>query len=101
MARKRPRALALWMNGTRVGTWALPAHAPELLQYDPQWTQSPAGRPLSLSLPFTPGNQPLRGDAVRSYFENLLPDSKESPHARWGSGLACTQGVTRCPPVHA
>ena len=95
MARKRPRALALWMNGARVGTWALPAHAPELLRYDPQWTQSPAGRPLSLSLPFTPGNQPLRGDAVRSYFENLLPDSKESPHARRGSGLACTLGVTR------
>ncbi|MEO3714985.1 type II toxin-antitoxin system HipA family toxin [Roseateles flavus] len=77
MARKRPRALQLWMNGTRVGTWTLPSHAPDILQYDPQWTQSPAGRPLSLSLPFTPGNQPLRGDAVRAYFENLLPDSKD------------------------
>ncbi|MFT0548578.1 HipA N-terminal domain-containing protein [Allopusillimonas ginsengisoli] len=35
-----------------------------------------ARRALSLSLPFTPGNQPHRGDAVRAYFENLLPDSK-------------------------
>jgi serine/threonine-protein kinase HipA len=31
---------------------------------------------LSLSLPFTPGNRPHRGEAVRTYFENLLPDSK-------------------------
>src|SRR5690606_14085108 len=38
---------------------------------------SPQGRPLSLSLPFTPGNPPQRGEAVRTYFENLLPDSKE------------------------
>lgn len=32
---------------------------------------------LSLSLPFTPGNAPHRGDKVRAYFENLLPDSKD------------------------
>jgi serine/threonine-protein kinase HipA len=32
---------------------------------------------LSLSLPFTPGNAPHRSDQVRSYFENLLPDSRE------------------------
>ncbi len=28
-------------------------------------------------MPFTPGNKPHRGDAVRTYFENLLPDSKD------------------------
>jgi serine/threonine-protein kinase HipA len=28
-------------------------------------------------LPFTPGNSPHRGDKVRAYFENLLPDSKD------------------------
>lgn len=33
------------------------------------------GRPLSLSLPYT-GDQPLRGDIVRDFFDNLLPDSE-------------------------
>ncbi|WP_256742916.1 HipA N-terminal domain-containing protein, partial [Cronobacter sakazakii] len=32
--------------------------------------------PLSLSLPFTPGNQSYRGAQVRDYFDNLLPDSE-------------------------
>ena len=33
------------------------------------------GRPLSLSLPYT-GDQPLRGNVVRDFFDNLLPDSE-------------------------
>jgi serine/threonine-protein kinase HipA len=36
---------------------------------------SKAGRPLSLSLPFT-GEQALRGAPVSHYFDNLLPDSE-------------------------
>lgn len=71
------RSLGLWMNGAYVGTWSLAPHAPDTLQYDLAWTQSESGRPLSLSLPFTPGNAPHRGDKVRAYFENLLPDSKD------------------------
>lgn len=71
------RALKLWMNGAFVGTWSLAPHLPETLQYDTAWTQSPEGRPLSLSLPFTPGNGPHRGPQVRAYFENLLPDSRD------------------------
>lgn len=71
------RALGLWMNGARVGTWSLASHAPDTLHYDLAWTQSASGRPLSLSLPFTPGNAPHRGGKVRAYFENLLPDSKD------------------------
>lgn len=64
------------MNGAFVGTWSASPHLGETLHYDNSWVASPQGRPLSLSLPFTPGNQPHRGDAVRTYFENLLPDSK-------------------------
>jgi serine/threonine-protein kinase HipA len=45
------------------------------LQYDPDWVMSPVGRPLSLSLPFNPNNQPLKGEQVLHYFDNLLPDS--------------------------
>tara|TARA_R110000850_G_scaffold277143_1_gene423537 strand:- start:31042 stop:32355 length:1314 start_codon:yes stop_codon:yes gene_type:complete len=65
------------MNGAFVGTWSVRPHVGEILQYDDNWVNASQGRPLSLSLPFTPGNQPHRGDAVRAYFENLLPDSKD------------------------
>ena len=70
------RRLGLWMNGAFVGVWSLAPHAPDTLQYELAWTESEQGRPLSLSLPFTPGNAPHRGDKVSAYFENLLPDSK-------------------------
>ena len=67
-------ALGIWMNGLRVGTWTQ-ARGTHALRYDPAWVGSPAGRMLSLSLPFTPGNVEHRGDAVANYFDNLLPDS--------------------------
>ena len=71
------QSLGLWMNGTYVGAWSLGLNAPDTLQYDPDWTRSEQGRPLSLSLPFIPGNSPQRGPHVRAWFENLLPDSKD------------------------
>ncbi|HSV53952.1 MAG TPA: type II toxin-antitoxin system HipA family toxin, partial [Burkholderiaceae bacterium] len=77
---RRPRThpqdnmLGVWANGARVGTWSL-TKGEHRFQYDAQWITSPAGRRLSLSLPFTPGNVPHRGDVVRNYFDNLLPDS--------------------------
>lgn len=64
------------MNGERVGTWSLTPNGPDTLAYDAAWVGSRQGRPLSLSLPFTPGNAPHRGERVRAYFENLLPDSQ-------------------------
>ncbi len=69
-----PSALGIWMNGLRAGTWTQ-ARGVHSLQYDPDWVESPAGRALSLSLPFTPGNVPHTGDTVANYFDNLLPDS--------------------------
>lgn len=75
--RSHSRTLNLWMNGEFVGTWSLKPHVGEALQYADTWIDSSQGRPLSLSLPFTPGNQPHRGEVVRTYFENLLPDSKD------------------------
>ncbi|MEO6874827.1 MAG: type II toxin-antitoxin system HipA family toxin [Opitutaceae bacterium] len=67
-------ALTLWMNGIRVGTWSILRNL-HVLEYDPAWIESPAGRPLSLSLPFTPRNEPIRGAKVEHYFDNLLPDA--------------------------
>jgi serine/threonine-protein kinase HipA len=77
MARQtHSRALSVWANGERVGVWRLPVRGPMEFAYDPAWVASPAGRPLSLSLPFTPGNMAQKGPRVLNYFDNLLPDSE-------------------------
>lgn len=69
-----PTPLIIWMNGLRVGTWTQ-ARGVDILHYDPLWVESAAGRALSLSLPFTPGNVVHRGEVVANFFDNLLPDS--------------------------
>ncbi|AZG11183.1 type II toxin-antitoxin system HipA family toxin [Pigmentiphaga sp. H8] len=69
------RALDVWANGIRVGQWRLPARGADEFLYDDAWAVSPVGRPLSLSLPVPLDPIPLRGAAVRSFFDNLLPDS--------------------------
>ena len=68
------RRLVLWMNGERVGIWSV-IQGKDQLEYEESWLQSPQARPLSLTLPFTPGNQPHRGELVGAWFDNLLPDS--------------------------
>ena len=73
----RRRTLGLWMNGGFVGTWRLGVGGEDILEYDQAWKTAPQGRPLSLSLPFMPGTTPHRGEAVRAYFDNLLPDSQD------------------------
>ncbi|MFY8083818.1 MAG: type II toxin-antitoxin system HipA family toxin [Rubrivivax sp.] len=78
MARRfktQTQTLALWANGTYVGRWTLSARGDMELQYDPAWRASAVGRPLSLSLPFGLGDEPIKGPAVEHYFDNLLPDS--------------------------
>lgn len=73
----RRKALGLWMNGGFVGTWRMGPGSEDLLEYAADWKSSPQGRPLSLSLPFTPGSTPHSGEVVRAYFDNLLPDSQD------------------------
>lgn len=76
MARRRKtQTLALWANGSLVGRWTVGARGDMALQYAPAWRASAVGRPLSLSLPFGLGDEPLKGPAVAHYFDNLLPDS--------------------------
>ena len=69
------KRLELWMNGIPVGTWETTRDGEKLTYFD-SWIDDEQGRPLSLSLPFTPGNQSYRGKVVSDYFDNLLPDSK-------------------------
>lgn len=82
------RALSVWTNGLRVGRWEIPARGPMQLTYDPAWVASEQGRPLSLSLPTNLDGQPLRGEKVGFYFDNLLPDSdviRRRVRARFGA----------------
>lgn len=72
-SRSRLTALVVWSNGQQVGTWSV-LGGEHRFQYADAWIASPAGRRLSLSLPFTPGNTAHRGAVVRNYFDNLLPD---------------------------
>lgn len=72
----RARSLAVWMNAERVGTWSLPARGPQTFTYDETWLHSSQFRPLSLSLPAGLGAPALSGNAVESWFDNLLPDSE-------------------------
>jgi serine/threonine-protein kinase HipA len=73
--RSKTQTLALWANGAHVGRWTVNARGDMELRYGPAWRASAVGRPLSLSLPFGLGDEPLKGPAVEHYFDNLLPDS--------------------------
>ncbi len=67
-------ALAIWMNGERVGTWSVDRGS-HRLSYDKAWLASPMRRSLSLSLPITSALE-IRGAVVAHYFDNLLPDNQ-------------------------
>lgn len=69
------KRLAIWMNGIPVGFWEK-TRGEDRFQYLSEWVADEQGIPLSLSLPFTVGNQLCCGDVVRNYFDNLLPDSE-------------------------
>lgn len=72
--RAHAQRLNIWLNGTPVGYWDATAGDNRLTYFD-EWLSDEQGRPLSLSLPFQPGNAPYRGAVVQNYFDNLLPDS--------------------------
>jgi serine/threonine-protein kinase HipA len=67
------RSLGVWTNGHRVGRWSVGSQGGHSLTYERDWIESPQGRPLSLSLPFTAAGKPQRGARVQWYFEHLLP----------------------------
>lgn len=67
--------LNAWMNGELVGFWSVDRHS-HTFTYERSWCESPHCRSLSLSLPITPSLE-VKGEAVRNYFDNLLPDNKK------------------------
>jgi len=74
--RPHTRPLSIWTNGELVGHWTPASRRPMELRYADSWLKSDSVRPLSLSLPLPLlGNEPLRGELVANFFENLLPES--------------------------
>lgn len=83
------RTLAVWMNGERVGRWTVRPGQPDQFDYDERWLDSPAVRPISLSMPLR--RLPYRGATVAAWFDNLLPDSRairERLQRRYGTATA-------------
>jgi len=72
--RAKAQRLNIWMNGIPVGYWETTRQG-ERLEYSDEWLADEQSRPLSLSLPFLPGNAPYIGLVVTNYFDNLLPDN--------------------------
>jgi serine/threonine-protein kinase HipA len=72
--RSKTQKLNIWMNGIPVGYWDNTRQG-ERLGYFNEWLTDEQARPLSLSLPFLPGNATYHGQIVTDYFDNLLPDN--------------------------
>lgn len=72
--RSQNQRLVIWMNGIPVGYWETTRQGERLAYFD-EWLTDEQARPLSLSLPFLPGNPPHQGQAVAHFFDNLLPDN--------------------------
>jgi serine/threonine-protein kinase HipA len=65
------------MNAERVGSWTLGANNTHTFAYTDSWLSAPAARPISLSMPLRAVEVPYRDHVVESFFDNLLPDSRE------------------------
>jgi len=72
--RRVRNTLYAWMNGEAVGRLVRSARG-LAFYYDEAWLQSPYARPLSLSLPLRAADDPWRGDTLRRYFDQLLPET--------------------------
>ena len=67
------------MNGERVGLWFANRQGTPVLQYSDEWLRSARVRPLSLSLPILPGNEPHSGDRVALYSRDLNEVTEQFP----------------------
>lgn len=73
----KSRSLDVWMNGGHVGRWRMDARGRQTFHYVESWLDAPGARPISLSMPLRPSGSAYAGNAVESFFDNLLPDSAE------------------------
>jgi serine/threonine-protein kinase HipA len=71
------RQLIVWYNGVQVGTWTVGPMSQHQFVYDEEWIAQPHSRPISFSLPLSSPQNSYQGERVRSFFDNLLPDSSD------------------------
>lgn len=71
------RRLDVYMNGELVGHWTLASRARHQFRYAASWLESPAARPISLSMPLQPPDSSYSDERVEAFFDNLLPDSAD------------------------
>ncbi|MDB5118727.1 MAG: HipA N-terminal domain protein, partial [Mucilaginibacter sp.] len=69
------QALNVWMNGELVGLWTVARDA-HTFRYASSWLASPRRRSLSQSIPISSSLE-TKGEVVKSYFDNLLPDNEK------------------------
>ena len=77
MASRARHVRYVWMNGYAVGRWQFTASTGHTFCYADTWLDSPVCRPLSLSLPLRPADDPWRGMVVQHFFDNLLPENPQ------------------------
>lgn len=70
--RKSSQKLKIYLNGLSLGTLDYKARKSLVFAYLPEWIERENSFPISRSLPLR--EDPFEGDAVFSYFDNLLPD---------------------------
>lgn len=75
IVKTRNRILRVLMNGILIGKLEKTTKGGLTFSYDRQWLNTPAARPISLSLPLI--EQPFTGDLVYNFFDNLLPDNPQ------------------------
>jgi serine/threonine-protein kinase HipA len=69
------QALNVWMNGELVGLWTV-ARDSHTFRYASSWLASSRRRSLSQSIPISSSLE-TKGEVVKSYFDNLLPDNEK------------------------
>lgn len=74
MAKRDRSRLFVSMNGRRAGWLDRTSRTRLTFQYDPDWLSASASARLSVSLSLPLTEVPLKDDAVRWFFDNLLPD---------------------------
>ena len=75
MGRKsKTQRLNLWMNGESVGKWLVNPNGQHEFSYHQSWIDFAQTRPISISMPLR--LESYKGEVVKAYFDNLLPDNE-------------------------
>ena len=76
---RHPKPLVGLVDGQVAGQWTV-REGEHRFRYADDFAAAPDSCALSLSLPFTPENDALRGPAVENWFDNLLPTGEARRH---------------------